>query len=385
MAFSALSMSYRNGVPNLDALQHYQQALPTLQSSLRTEQDLTSDGVFLTHFILLLYEIAAGEPRGLSLWSQHIGQLLRITLLRREMYGHEPYSFIVWWVANIDIHVVLSGMGNGEYIETMLRNNMLASGMDPQNPYHTYDYNSPSRGLASQNGHEALPSALAFHRRISILAAELGLLARDIRAEEKQNPDDRSHAVTQSRQERIGVLQDTLRRTWNVQMTVAVASGYGNQVLPVGARGIFEHSFALYRACLIYSHTSMYSAQRLLSPSALIHEVSQSGGEILRLAREIVSHNHLERKFIVFPLFMSGFVSKTQDERVEILALVKKMEEDSVGRNILAVRQLLEIVYERQERRREELRREGADGGREDVDWVSMIGELGLQVVSCRL
>ena len=132
-------------------------------------------------------------------------------------------------------------MGNGEYIETMLRNNMLASGMDPQNPYHTYDYNSPSRGLASQNGHEALPSALAFHRRISILAAELGLLARDIRAEEKQNPDDRSHAVTQSRQERIGVLQDTLRRTWNVQMTVAVASGYGNQVLPVGARGIFEH------------------------------------------------------------------------------------------------------------------------------------------------
>ena len=132
-------------------------------------------------------------------------------------------------------------MGNGEFIETMLRNNMLASGMDPQNPYHTYDCKSPSRGLASQYGHEALPSALAFHRRISILAAELGLLARDIRAEEKQNPDDRGHAVTQSRQERIGVLQDTLRRTWNVQMPVSVASGYCNQMLPVGARGIFEH------------------------------------------------------------------------------------------------------------------------------------------------
>lgn len=256
-------MSYKNGVPNLDALQHYQQTLPSLQSSLRTEQDLTSDGVFLTHFILLLYEvrsstshvpisslncptnvavqIAAGEPHGLSLWSQHIDQLLRITLLRREMYGHEPYSFIVWWVASIDTHVVLSGLGNGKFIETMLRNNMLPSGMDPQNPYHTYDYTSPSRGLASPNGHEALPSALAFHRRISILAAELGLLARDIRAEEKQNPNDRSHAVMQSRQERIGVLQDTMRRTWHVQMPVSVASGYRNQSLPVGARGIFEH------------------------------------------------------------------------------------------------------------------------------------------------
>ena len=57
MAFSALSMSYKSGKPGLDALQHYQQALPSLQASLRTEQDLTSDGVFLTHFILLLYEV----------------------------------------------------------------------------------------------------------------------------------------------------------------------------------------------------------------------------------------------------------------------------------------------------------------------------------------
>ena len=262
MAFSALSMSYKNGVANLDALQHYQQALPSLQFSLRSEQDLTSDGVFLTHFILLLYEvrspshvsthsldwltkiavqIAAGEPRALSLWPQHIDQLLRITLLRREMYGHEPYSFIIWWVASIDTHVVLSGMGNGEFVETMLRENMLSSGMDPHDSYHTYDYHSPSRGLASPNGHEALPSALAFHRRISVLAAHLGLLARDIRAEEKQNPNDGSHAVMQSRHERIGALQDTLRRAWNVQMPVSVASGYCNQILPVGARGIFEH------------------------------------------------------------------------------------------------------------------------------------------------
>lgn len=157
------------------------------------------------------------------------------------MYGHEPYSFIVWWVASIDTHIVLSGMGNGEFIETMLRNNMLPSGMDPQNPYHTYDYSLASRGLASPDGHEALPSALAFHRRIGILAAELGLLARDLRAEEKQNPHDRSRAVIQSRHERIGVLQDTFRRTWNVQMPVSVANGYCNQILPVGARGIFEH------------------------------------------------------------------------------------------------------------------------------------------------
>ena len=62
MAFSALSMSCKNGIPNLDALQHYQQALPLLQANLRSEQDLASDGVFLTHFILLLYEVSVISP-----------------------------------------------------------------------------------------------------------------------------------------------------------------------------------------------------------------------------------------------------------------------------------------------------------------------------------
>ena len=234
-------MSYKNGIANLDALQHYQKALPSLQSSLRSEQDLTSDGVFLTHFILLLYEIAAGEPRGLSLWSQHVDQLLRICLLRHKLYGHEPYSFIVWWVASIDTHVVLSGMGNGDFVETMLRNNMLPSGRDPQQPYETIRSNSPSRNLSPPRDSEPFPSALSFHRRLSVLAAEMGLLARDLRAEEAANPHDRSPATIQSRHERIGRLQDTLRRTWNVQKPLSVANGYCNQILPVNARGVFEH------------------------------------------------------------------------------------------------------------------------------------------------
>ena len=144
-------------------------------------------------------------------------------------------------------------------------------------------------------------------------------------------------------------------------------------------------TFALYHGCLIYSHTSMYGSQRLLLQSTFIHEVTQCVDKILRLAREIVSNNHLERKFIVFPLFMSGYVSTTQDERMEILALMKRMEEDSVGRNAVAPRQLLEIVYDRQDRWREELRKEDMTSDREDVDWVSIIAELGLQFVNCRL
>lgn len=54
MAVSALSLSHRDGVTNLDALQHYQQVL----SFLKSEEDLTSDVTFLTHLLLLLYEVS---------------------------------------------------------------------------------------------------------------------------------------------------------------------------------------------------------------------------------------------------------------------------------------------------------------------------------------
>lgn len=57
MALCALGISQRSGVKNLDSLQHYQQALPSLQKTLQTAQDLSSDGALLTHFILLLYEV----------------------------------------------------------------------------------------------------------------------------------------------------------------------------------------------------------------------------------------------------------------------------------------------------------------------------------------
>lgn len=131
-------------------------------------------------------------------------------------------------------------MGNGNFVETMLRRNLLPSGMDPQHPYHTL-HSDPGNGLISPHDYEALPNALAFHRRLNILAANLGLLARDLRAEEKKDPRDRSQALINRRQERIGLLQDSLRRTWKVQMPKSVEHGYCNELLPVGARGIFEH------------------------------------------------------------------------------------------------------------------------------------------------
>lgn len=59
MAVAALSLAHQEGNERLDALQHYQKALPALQSNLRSEDDLSSDGTFLTHFLLLVYEVSS--------------------------------------------------------------------------------------------------------------------------------------------------------------------------------------------------------------------------------------------------------------------------------------------------------------------------------------
>jgi hypothetical protein len=65
MAVAALSLSSQDENERLDALQHYQQALPALQNRLRRPQDLSSDGAFLTHFLLLVYEVS-DQDRGIA-------------------------------------------------------------------------------------------------------------------------------------------------------------------------------------------------------------------------------------------------------------------------------------------------------------------------------
>ncbi len=61
MAVAALSLAHQEGKERLDALQHYQKALPALQSNLRSADDLSSDGAFLTHFLLFVYEVSTSS------------------------------------------------------------------------------------------------------------------------------------------------------------------------------------------------------------------------------------------------------------------------------------------------------------------------------------
>ena len=57
MALTALSVRGQGTVQNVHALQHYGHAIGHLKSLINRQELDASDGNFLTHFILLLYEV----------------------------------------------------------------------------------------------------------------------------------------------------------------------------------------------------------------------------------------------------------------------------------------------------------------------------------------
>lgn len=376
MAFSALSMAHSQGVQGLNALQHYSKALPLLHDSLHTDEDLSSDGALLTHFLLLLYEIAAAEPRGSNLWSQHLHQLLRIITLRREMYGLEAHSHVLWWIFAIDTHSILSGSGRGDFVQSMLGSDRFL----PSTGYFAI-------GSTKYSGQESLdsrqaPSVLDFHRAILIMAARLGFLAQDLR-QSGSRPYDRqgqeSNVHVMQREQQVMHLRDDLRRTWNRHSPTFVAMGYSNDSVPIEARGIFEHTYALYHACIIYSYTSMWPRQRLCMGDKPIPELSESICKILQLGREITANGFNQRKFMVFPIFMAGIATRNSPDQQLALQILKLLERNSIGKVMMATRQILEIVYE-------ERREVAMQGGHPMmVDWVNTVAERGLQMIDARL
>ena len=153
------------------------------------------------------------------------------------MYGLERYLFVVWWVFSIDTHSVLTGSGRGEFVETMLNGDVLSSLRVP----------------GSTVDRHARPSVLEFHRTILILAARLGLLARDLRQVVTQSygrQAQMSHAERMHRRQRVEKLRDSLRSVWNTQAPEYVAMGCSNEHVPVHARGIFEHVSPFHAASI---------------------------------------------------------------------------------------------------------------------------------------
>ena len=146
----------------------------------------------------------------------------------------------------------------------------------------------------------------------------------------------------------------------------------------------------------------MYPLQRL-EQAHEPGEIYHSYNEIIQVARDIVSAGKTERDFIVFPLLTAGVVAHTPAERGEVIALLQAMERNNSGRHILMTRDLLANYFEKAKTtvKHEDasshmdinIPHESALSGTnqvqqiqvKDIDWIALIGELGLHGVNFRL
>ncbi len=324
----------------------------------------------------LQQQIAAAETGGSNLWSSHLAQLLRISLLRRHVFGGERFPFITWWICNIDLYALFSGAGAGEFVGTMLKNDMM-----PPPSFHLYPLGIDGSSTFYAEETESLPMTLQLNYEVTVLAVRLGLLAKELRRDATALTYDsqdivfhQRHVSTKIRQRRVLEIQEAFRHLWVTPSILML--GQEPEKLPPRSRQSLEHANALYRACLIYSHTSMWPSQRLDTGPDYDAEIAQCVSEVLRIGDRVVSDEQYHLRFIIFPLFMAGIASTDGTEKMLALELISSMEKESIGSNTTATRHALQIIYEQQTQRFMHT------GQSLDVNWSDSVLEQGLQVVN---
>lgn len=319
----------------------------------------------------MLKQIAAAEPGHSNLWAQHLSTLLRISLLRREVFGVERFPFVVWWICLIDLDALFSGAGRGEFVGSMIRSDNI-----PLPSFHQYPLGLDGSSIVYAEEVESLPTVLQLDYEVTILAIRLALLAHEYRKDTTFNAThvlQRAH-TTRSRQTQIFEIQDALRQLWVTPAVAMITQNVDN--LPNRPKQTLEHAATLYRACIIFSHTSMWPGQRLETSPDYNTEIAVASTQILQMMRKALAEDRSHCRYLVFPAFMAGFASTDGAQRMQALDMIRIMEKDSIGRNTTVTRKALAAVYEAQNERFMNT------GQSLDVDWMQVMVEKELLVVN---
>lgn len=285
------------------------------------------------------------------------------------MYGAERFPFIVWWVCGIDLDALLSGLGGGEFVGHMLKNDLI-----PPPSFHLFPLGADGSSVVYPEERDTLPTVLQLDYEVTLHAIRLGLLASEFRNDRAFETYDarQREATAKVRQNRILDIQEGLQHLW----TVPAVQELAHARLSARAQRLFHHAWTLFRACIIYSHTSMWPEQRMYTSPDYASEIAAASQQILQVSRVIVKNNSSNCRFLVFPIFMAGFASDIGSEKMLALDLIHQMESESIGQNTQVARKALEAVYERQNER---FMHTGNSLG---VDWLQLMMELGLTVVN---
>lgn len=126
----------------------------------------------------------------------------------------------------------------------------------------------------------------------------------------------------------------------------------------------------------------MFPGQRLLPASNhpdLLADAERRVTSTINLATNLLQRNRLERRDVIFPLFIAGTATSQPRSRALILNLIKSFEGSGIGLNTRRTGRLLSAVYEEQERR------VAGGGRREEVEWLEVAKGRELVLVNCGL
>lgn len=287
------------------------------------------------------------------------------------MFGGEPFPYIVWWICNIDLDALFNGAGSGEYVGSMLSNDLI-----PPPSFHLYPLGLDGSSVVYVDELDVLPTVLQLDYEVTILAMRLALLANEFRHDSTFGEMDavQTEQAIRIRQSRIFELQEALRQLWVTQAVIMVNQQV--EELPTRPKQLYEHAATLYRACIIYSHTSMWPGQRLETSPDYDTEIAVASNQVLQMTRKALAEDRPHCRYLVFPTFIAGFVATDGAQRMSALDLLRSLEKESIGRNTSATRRALAAVYERQNERFMNT------GQSLDVDWMEVMAEKDLMVVN---
>ncbi|PYH76129.1 hypothetical protein BO82DRAFT_347741 [Aspergillus uvarum CBS 121591] len=364
-AISALSLARQGNHHNLDPSHYYHQTISTLQSRIQSNEDLLSDGSFLSHFLLLVYEVMACNVANSSLWSHHVSQLLHISLLRRSTPGPEPLPFVVWWVCNVDLYALLSGAGTGEYVRAVLNHQLP---LDLKSLFYPIGPEDSSLLYADYDGISTL--SRLYYDTI-ILAIRLGVVSVELRKAKAQSFDPRLN----SRQQELGHIREALAGLWDhpeIQYMIHNQAG-----LPRRSHDMLQQISILFHTCFLFSFTSVYPGQRLGPSAASEESVHHHATMIIQMSSMLLSRDSRgDRPFMVFPLFLSGAVAAPSSLKMMALELLSRLEETDIGSNAATACHILQVIYERQ------IQHSSCGEHTLGFSWAEVLAEHGLQLVS---
>jgi hypothetical protein len=178
------------------------------------------------------------------MWQTHSRTLLQIVARRRQVNLTEPHGFLVLVICVADTYALLSGSGDGAFVDFILKNNMLT----PQDCLPPLVPGSPQTFFEEELPY--FPGVLELNQQVIILATKVGRTAGDLRTQDDErrriglsgvNDEYTYNASRENRAREIQALCRTLASKWEIRYPQYWSRQPTPRIMPYRVRGVCDH------------------------------------------------------------------------------------------------------------------------------------------------